>query len=82
VTATRLDVQRVDHDLSALVSPIARGSGTYLRLRRETLPQYSAGKSGRLAAAAMYLEELVLEGFKSYPQRTVIKGWDSSFTAV
>ncbi|KAG8855444.1 Structural maintenance of chromosomes protein 2 [Serendipita sp. 411] len=30
----------------------------------------------------MYLEELVLEGFKSYPVRTSITGWDPSFTAV
>ncbi|CAG8746352.1 16866_t:CDS:2, partial [Acaulospora colombiana] len=30
----------------------------------------------------MYLEELILEGFKSYPVRTSITGWDPSFTAV
>lgn len=30
----------------------------------------------------MYLEELILEGFKSYPVRTSITGWDPSFSAV
>jgi structural maintenance of chromosome 2 len=27
----------------------------------------------------MRIEELILEGFKSYPVRTTINGWDSSF---
>lgn len=31
---------------------------------------------------AMRIEELVLEGFKSYPVRTSITGWDSSFNAI
>lgn len=30
----------------------------------------------------MRIEELVLDGFKSYPVRTVITGWDSSFNAI
>ncbi|KAF7325946.1 Structural maintenance of chromosomes protein [Mycena kentingensis (nom. inval.)] len=30
----------------------------------------------------MRIEELVLEGFKSYPVRTQITGWDSSFNAI
>ena len=30
----------------------------------------------------MYIEELIIEGFKSYATRTVIKGWDPSFTAI
>ena len=31
---------------------------------------------------AMRIEELVLEGFKSYPVRTSITGWDASFNAI
>ena len=31
---------------------------------------------------AMRIEELVLEGFKSYPVRTSITGWDTSFNAI
>lgn len=27
----------------------------------------------------MRIEELILEGFKSYPVRTTITGWDDSF---
>lgn len=30
----------------------------------------------------MYIEELVLEGFKSYPVRTQITGWDPSFNCI
>ncbi|EGO22957.1 hypothetical protein SERLADRAFT_471513, partial [Serpula lacrymans var. lacrymans S7.9] len=30
----------------------------------------------------MRIEELVLEGFKSYPVRTQITGWDASFNAI
>lgn len=30
----------------------------------------------------MYIEEVVLEGFKSYAQRTVIAGWDPKFNAI
>jgi predicted ATPase len=31
---------------------------------------------------AMRIEELVLEGLKSYPVRTSITGWDASFNAI
>jgi structural maintenance of chromosome 2 len=30
----------------------------------------------------MRIEELILEGFKSYPVRTQITGWDPSFNAI
>ncbi|KAJ3053885.1 Structural maintenance of chromosomes protein 2 [Rhizophlyctis rosea] len=30
----------------------------------------------------MYIEEIILEGFKSYATRTVISGWDSEFNAI
>lgn len=30
----------------------------------------------------MKIEELVIEGFKSYPTRTTIEGWDPSFNAI
>lgn len=30
----------------------------------------------------MYLEELLIEGFKSYVSRTQIKGWDPEFNAI
>ncbi|KAI0698009.1 condensin complex subunit SMC2 [Cytidiella melzeri] len=30
----------------------------------------------------MRIEELILEGFKSYPERTTITGWDPSFNAI
>ncbi|KAI0641717.1 condensin complex subunit SMC2 [Trametes meyenii] len=30
----------------------------------------------------MYIQELILEGFKSYPVRTQITGWDPSFNAI
>ncbi|KAF5347709.1 hypothetical protein D9756_010324 [Leucocoprinus leucothites] len=30
----------------------------------------------------MRIEELIIEGFKSYPQRTQITGWDASFNAI
>ncbi|KAG9124388.1 Structural maintenance of chromosomes protein 2, partial [Ceratobasidium sp. 392] len=31
---------------------------------------------------AMRIEELIIEGFKSYPSRTTITGWDPSFNAI
>jgi structural maintenance of chromosome 2 len=30
----------------------------------------------------MYIQEIILEGFKSYATRTVITGWDSEFNAI
>jgi len=30
----------------------------------------------------MYIEELVIDGFKSYAHRTVLKGFDANFTAI
>lgn len=30
----------------------------------------------------MHIEELILEGFKSYATRTVISGWDPEFNAI
>ena len=30
----------------------------------------------------MYIEELILDGFKSYATRTVISGWDREFNAI
>jgi hypothetical protein len=30
----------------------------------------------------MYVEEIILEGFKSYATRTVISGWDPEFNAI
>src|SRR5689334_9808555 len=30
----------------------------------------------------MWIHEIILEGFKSYSRRTVLKGFDSSFTAI
>ena len=30
----------------------------------------------------MHIEELIIEGFKSYPVRTQISGWDPSFNAI
>ena len=30
----------------------------------------------------MYIEEIILEGFKSYASRTVISGWDPEFNAI
>lgn len=48
---------------------------THLNLspRRAQLP---------LLLEVMRIEELVLEGFKSYPVRTSITGWDASFNAI
>ena len=36
----------------------------------------------KLQLLAMHIEELIIDGFKSYATRTVIKGWDPSFTAI
>lgn len=30
----------------------------------------------------MFIEQLILEGFKTYPNRTVISGFDSQFNAI
>jgi structural maintenance of chromosome 2 len=30
----------------------------------------------------MYIEEIVLEGFKSYATRTIIPAWDPKFNAI
>lgn len=30
----------------------------------------------------MYIEEVILEGFKSYATRTVISNWDPQFNAI
>ena len=35
-----------------------------------------------LAGNRMYIEEVILEGFKSYATRTVISGWDREFNAI
>lgn len=31
---------------------------------------------------SMFIQEIILEGFKSYATRTVIGGWDSEFNAI
>lgn len=41
-----------------------------------------SGPYSPVFSKAMRIEELVLEGFKSYPVRTSITGWDSSFNAI
>lgn len=35
-----------------------------------------------LPFTVMYIEEIILEGFKSYATRTVISGWDPEFNAI
>lgn len=30
----------------------------------------------------MHIKEIILDGFKSYANRTVISGWDQSFNAI
>jgi structural maintenance of chromosome 2 len=30
----------------------------------------------------MFLQEVIIDGFKSYAQRTVISGWDEQFNAI
>lgn len=30
----------------------------------------------------MHIQEVVIEGFKSYAQRTVVQGWDAQFNAI
>ncbi len=30
----------------------------------------------------MHIQEVIIEGFKSYAQRTVIQGWDAQFNAI
>jgi hypothetical protein len=32
--------------------------------------------------AAMFIKEIIIDGFKSYANRTVIPGWDPSFNAI
>ena len=34
------------------------------------------------ARILMYIEEIILEGFKSYATRTVIPAWDPKFNAI
>jgi len=45
-------------------------------------PHYLSFPSCYRPLEAMRIEELVLEGFKSYPVRTSITGWDASFNAI
>jgi structural maintenance of chromosome 2 len=30
----------------------------------------------------MYIQEVIIDGFKSYAKRTVVSGWDSQFNAI
>lgn len=39
-------------------------------------------KSAIVVPRIMYIEEIILEGFKSYATRTSISGWDSEFNAI
>lgn len=41
-----------------------------------------SNRARRHRLAAMRVTELILDGFKSYPVRTSIAGWDSSFNAI
>jgi hypothetical protein len=40
------------------------------------------GCSNLARSHTMYIEEIVLEGFKSYATRTVIPAWDPKFNAI
>ena len=42
----------------------------------------STAHNANADTAKMRIEELILEGFKSYPVRTQITGWDPSFNAI
>jgi predicted ATP-dependent endonuclease of OLD family len=50
---------------------------TWSRLQRD--PEHNAEVD---RTVKMRIEELILEGFKSYPVRTQITGWDPSFNAI
>ena len=45
-------------------------------------PHWLSSPSRSRPLEVMRIEELVLEGFKSYPVRTSITGWDVSFNAI
>ena len=45
-------------------------------------PRSSTAHNAKADTAKMRIEELILEGFKSYPVRTQITGWDPSFNAI
>lgn len=36
----------------------------------------------RRAAGGMYIEEIIIDGFKSYATRTVVSGFDPTFNAI
>ena len=42
----------------------------------------STAHNAKADTTKMRIEELILEGFKSYPVRTQITGWDPSFNAI
>ena len=42
----------------------------------------SANLGGILINLKMYVEEIILEGFKTYMNRTVVTGFDSQFNAI
>lgn len=35
-----------------------------------------------ILACKMFIEQVILDGFKSYATRTVISGWDKEFNAI
>ena len=48
----------------------------------EIIDFYTPGLRTARALLSMYIEEIVLEGFKSYATRTVIPAWDPQFNAI
>jgi RecF/RecN/SMC N terminal domain len=50
--------------------------------RRYIATCLEGGQRGVCKTVKMRIEELILEGFKSYPVRTQITGWDPSFNAI
>ena len=46
------------------------------------MTQASARQSDTAAASNMHIEEIIIDGFKSYAKRTVVQGFDQQFNAI
>jgi structural maintenance of chromosome 2 len=52
------------------------------KIQKKANGQRTANRRRKEQRQAMYIQELIIDGFKSYATRTVISGFDSQFNAI